>query len=306
VPGDVVSFEDSSEITAGKRARTFGKALRLRAFNEPVHPGAEVRGAAAGRAAPWPGRVGSASVRVVKRSLVFLAGLALSGSALTGLISACSDETAATSSADEAGSDAAIDRRSPPGEDAAAPVDARAEASTCELTRAYTVECNLGSDAGDPLTCGAAKFDAWCDLNDKAINSESYRRAEAMCLLKQNCDGYARRDCEYRSYLTAKPTTAQKAVVAAYCQTCEPGDPTGCITRKTDYDAVVGPKGTDSVFVAAWELNDTLDDEIRTKCTGAALDAGVADAGGDAAPCYKAFDKCAGDIYVNALPDCPP
>jgi hypothetical protein len=63
------------------------------------------------------------------------------------------------------------------------------------------------------------------------------------------------------------------------------------------------------VFVAAWELSDTLDDEIRTKCTGTALDAGVAaalDAGGDAAPCYKAFDNCAGDLYVNALPDCPP
>jgi hypothetical protein len=163
-------------------------------------------------------------------------------------------------------------------------------------------------DAGDPLTCGASKFDAWCALNDTAINSESYRRAEALCLLKQNCDGLARRDCEYRSYLTAKPTTAQKAVVAAYCQTCEPTDTAGCITRKTDYDAVVGPKSTDSVFVAAWELSDTLDDQIRTKCTGTALDAGVAaalDAGGDAAPCYKAFDNCAGDLYVNALPDCP-
>ena len=242
----------------------------------------------------------------MKRSLVFVAGLALSGSAVTAFISACSDETAAnTSGADEAGTDAGTDRRSLPSQDAGVEVDARADASVCELTRAYTVECNVGSDAGDPLTCGTAKFDAWCELNDKAINSESYRRAEAMCLLKKNCDGFDRRDCEYRSYLSAKPTSAQKQVVAAYCQTCEPGDPTGCATRKTDYDPVVGPKGTDSVFVAAWELNDALDDEIRTKCTGAALDAGAFDGGADAAPCYKAFDKCAGDIYVNALPDCP-
>lgn len=249
-------------------------------------------------------------MRAVKRPLVVLAALALSGSALAALVSACSDETASTAdSATEAGTDAGTDRRQLPGEDAAVEVDARAEASTCELTRAYTVECNVGSDAGDPLTCGASKFDAWCALNDKAINSESYRRAEALCLVKKNCDGFDRRDCEYRSYLTAKPTNAQKQVVAAYCQTCEPTDQAGCITRKTDYDTVLGPKGTDSVFVAAWELSDTLDDEIRTKCTGAALDAGVAaalDAGGDAAPCYKAFDNCAGDLYVNALPDCPP
>lgn len=246
-------------------------------------------------------------MRRVKRPLVLLAGVLLSGGALAALVSACSsNETGSGAGADEAGTDAGTDRRSLPSEDAGLEVDARADASTCELTRAYTVECNVGSDAGDPLTCGDAKFDAWCQLNDKAINSESYRRAEAMCLTKKNCDGYARRDCEYRSYLTAKPTTAQKQVVAAYCQTCEPGDTTGCITRKTDYDAVVGPKSADSVFVAAWELSDTLDDEIRTKCTGAALDAGAVDAGADASPCYKAFDKCAGDIYVNALPDCPP
>lgn len=248
----------------------------------------------------------------MKRSLVLFAGLALSGSALAALVSACSDET--TSIGDSTteggtGTDAGTDRRQLPGEDAAVEVDARAEASTCELTRAYTVECNVGADAGDPLTCGASKFDAWCALNDKAINSESYRRAEALCLVKKNCDGFDRRDCEYRSYLTAKPTNAQKQVVAAYCQTCEPTDQAGCIARKTDYDTVLGPKSTDSVFVAAWELSDTLDDEIRTKCTGTALDAGVAaalDAGGDAAPCYKAFDNCAGDLYVNALPDCPP
>jgi hypothetical protein len=245
-------------------------------------------------------------VRRVKRPLILLAGVLLSGSALAALVSACSnDETSSGPAADEAGTDAGTDRRSPPSEDAGVEVDARAEASTCELTRAYTIACSVGMDAGDPLLCGAAKFDAWCELNDKAINSESYRRAEAMCLTKKNCASFDRHDCEYRSYLTATPTTAQKQVVEAYCQTCEPGDKAGCITRKADYDAVVGPKSTDSVFVAAWELSDALDDEIRTKCTGAALDAGAIDAGADASPCYKAFDKCAGDIYVGALPDCP-
>ena len=274
MPGDVVSFEDSSETSAGKR--------------------------------PWPGGGRAASVRRVKRPLILVVGFLLSGSALAAVISACSsNDTASGLGADEAGTDAGTDRRSLPSEDAEAEVDARAEASVCELTRAYTVECNVGSDAGDPLTCGAAKFDTWCELNDKAINSESYRRAEAMCLSKKNCDGFDRRDCEYRSYLTAKPTNAQKQVVAAYCQTCEPGDTTACIARKTDYDPTVGPKGTDSVFVAAWELNDTLDDQIRTKCTGAALDAGAFDGSADAAPCYKAFDNCAGDIYIGALPDCP-
>jgi hypothetical protein len=246
----------------------------------------------------------------LKRPLILLAGLALGGSAVVAFISACSDDATSSSSAEDGGADVSTtDRRQLPGEDAAVEVDARAEASTCELTRAYKEECNIGSDAGDPLTCGSAKFDEWCALNDKAINSESYRRAESLCLVKKNCKLYDRYDCEYRSYATAKPTTAQKQVVAAYCQTCEPTDQAGCIARKTEYDSNLGPNSTDSVFIAAWELNDTLDDQIRTKCTGTALDAGVAaalDAGGDAAACFKAFDNCAGNIYVDALPDCPP
>ncbi len=248
----------------------------------------------------------------MKRSLLLLTVFALGGSAVAALASACSDDTSSTPSGDDASADRdPPDSRRPPlpGEDAAAEVDARDEASTCELTRAYTLACNTGPDAGDELTCGAAKFDAWCAANDKAINSQSYRRAEALCLIKQNCNGLVRRDCEFRSYATAKPTTAQKQVALAYCNTCEPNDPAGCVTRKTDYDPGLGPKSTDDVFVAAWELSDTLDDEIRTKCTGTALDAGAAaalDAGGDAAPCLKAFANCAGDIYINALPDCPP
>ena len=300
MPGDVVSFEDSSAIPVCKSAGSAAKIAQLRAFIR--QPGAVPEDRQGAR--PRGRRGGERLVcAIVKRSLPLVAGLALGATALFGFIAACSDETTSTPGGD--GADAAPDRRTAPGEDAGAEVDARADASTCELTRAYTLDCNVGSDAGDPLTCGAPKFDAWCELNDKAINSESYRRAEAMCLTKKNCASFDRQDCEYRSYLTATPTNAQKQVVAAYCQKCEPGDPSGCITRKTEYDTVLGPKSTDSVFVAAWELNDTLADAIRTKCTGAALDAGAFDGGADAAPCYVAFDKCAGDIYVDALPDCP-
>lgn len=245
----------------------------------------------------------------MKRSLALLSAVALGAIGGLALVSACADETTPASSTD-ASADAQTDARRPmPGEDASGSIDAGdagPEASTCELTRAYTLACDVGSDAGDPLTCGSAKFDAWCEQSDTAINSDAFRRAEALCLTKKNCDGYDRRDCEYRSYATATPTAAQKQVVAAYCQTCEPTDPVGCAARKVDYDPNLGPKGTDDVFVAAWELNDALCNQIRAKCTGATLDAGTLDAGADAAPCLKAFGNCAGDIYVDSLPDCPP
>ncbi len=235
----------------------------------------------------------------MRRLLLIFAALALTGTALGAAVSACSSDSgsAATGSGD-AGS-------------VATNPDATADggaASTCEITRAFVLDCNAGPDAGDQLTCGPSRFDAWCALNDQAINSTAYRRAEALCLTHANCTNSARSDCENRSYATATPTTAQKNVVAAYCQTCEPADPAGCATRKTVYDPSKGPDSTDDVFVAAWELNDMLTDQIRTKCTGTALDGGIEaqlDAGGVANPCLKAFGNCAGDIYVNALPDCP-
>jgi len=194
-----------------------------------------------------------------------------------------------TPAADGGGTDARRD-------DAAVAPDTAADAapSTCAITRAYVLAC------GEELTCGNAKFDAWCAQNDVAINSESYRRAQASCLTKDNCDGKKRRDCEYRTYATATPTAAQKAVVAAYCQTCEPSDAADCAIRKTTYDPAAGIESVDDVFVAAWELADPLVDEIRTKCTGSALDAGTA-----TGACLKAFASCAGDIYVDRLPDCP-
>lgn len=238
----------------------------------------------------------------MNRPLLFVTAVALSASAALAFVSACTGN-GSSSPGDptvDPTKDATLDTRGP-AIDGAIGEDTGTGPSTCAVTRAYVTGCNkLLGDAGEELTCGEAKFDAWCDLNDKAINSASFRRAEAQCLTTKNCAGLDRRDCEYRSYATATPTAAQKAVVTAYCQTCEPGDVTGCATRKTTYDPAKGPKSTDDVFIAAWELNDGLDDAIRTKCTGSALDAGP-----DAAACLKLFANCAGGLYVDALPDCP-
>lgn len=248
-------------------------------------------------------------MRAVKRSLLILAVAALTASGVAALISACASDSSSTPGGGDDAGTATDGPNADAAPDGAGPgTDGGTSTSTCELTRAFILDCNLGSDAGDQLTCGAAKFDAWCALNDQAINSEAYRQAEALCLTHANCNGTARSDCEARNYAKATPTTAQNNVVAAYCQTCEPADPAGCATRETTYDPSKGPNSIDDVFVAAWELNDTLADQIRTKCTGTALDGGIEaqlDAGGVANPCLKAFGSCAGDIYVNALPDCP-
>ncbi len=193
-------------------------------------------------------------------------------------------------------------RSQPPEFDSGGAKDA-APLSTCERTRAYVTACGR-----DELTCGSAHFDTWCALHDETMNSEAFRRAETKCLTTENCDPLDRRDCEYRSYSTASPTTAQRQVVAAYCETCEPTDPAGCAERKTTYNPALGPKSTDDVFVAAWDLSDAIDDEIRVKCTGPGIDAGAdaaTDGGVDTGACLKRFAACAGDIYVDHLPDCP-
>jgi hypothetical protein len=215
--------------------------------------------------------------------------LALAACGASALVSGCSDDknTSAGTTPDASS-----------GVDAAQP----ALGSICEVTRAYVIACSKDKpDAGDQLTCGAAKFDAWCAANDTAVNSESYRRAQTQCLgASASCEPNARKDCEYKTYATATPTDAQKQVAVAYCQTCEPADVTGCTTRKTTYDPAAGPAGVDDVFVAAWELNDALANEIRTKCTGSA-----ADGGANVAACLKQFGTCAGGIYLDRLPDCP-
>lgn len=264
-----------------------------------------------GSASGKPSGRGAGSVGSVKRSLLVLAVASLTGGGIAAFISACASDSSSAPAvgggSDAAtGADARITADAAP--DGGSRPDGAVAASTCEITRAFILDCNQGSDAGDQLTCGAPKFDAWCALNDQAINSDAYRRAEALCLTRANCTNATRADCEDRSLAMDTPTTAQKNVVAAYCQTCEPTDLAGCAMRKTGYDPSKGPDSTDDVFIAAWELNDTLTDQIRTKCTGTALDGGIEaqlDAGGVANPCLKAFGNCAGDLYVSALPDCP-
>jgi len=163
--------------------------------------------------------------------------------------------------------------------------------SPCAVTRAFVERCN------GELNCGPANYDAWCAKNDTAVNSDAYRRAEAKCLPDVACTAADRNDCEYKSYMTETPTAAQKALVEAYCKTCEPNDVSGCQTRSVTY--VPGGKGEVSdIFIAAWELNDALTDKVRAECTGGALDAG-------ADPCDKAFASCAAGPYLDAVPDCP-
>ena len=165
--------------------------------------------------------------------------------------------------------------------------------STCEITRAYHEGCGNEGD----LNCGADGFDAWCAANDSAINSEAFRRAQALCLNEDNCDGAKRRACEYEHYNDETPTPAQEALVAAYCETCDPSDIAGCTKRSTTYDPAKGIKSVDDIFIAAWEFSDEIALEMKTKCTG--------DPGGDTAACAKAFAGCTADVYLARLPDCP-
>jgi hypothetical protein len=229
----------------------------------------------------------------VLRPVVFVSA-ALVG--LTGLVLACGSEDESPSSfgVGEAGSPEA-GRAETGGGGGDAGEDA-APLSVCALTRAYVEGCK------EDLNCGSAKFDEWCKLNDEAINSDAFRRAEAKCLVGTPCDGNLRRDCEYKHYGTETPTPAQSQLVSAYCKTCEPADTAACAKRETTYDPSAGPKGVSDVFVAAWELNDALTDAIRAKCTGAAL--AIPPDGGDGG-CAKAFGSCAAEEYLNKVPDCP-
>ena len=194
--------------------------------------------------------------------------------------------------------------------------DADAGRLTCDIVRAYSEACGTESE----LNCGA-KFDAWCDANDRAINSAAFRRARAACLNDAHCDSDTRSDCEYRSYASATPTSTQRAVVEAYCKACAPTDLAGCSQRATVYDPTKGLGSLEDIFVAAWELNDEVVNAIMARCLGttAGADGGAADAGEDAATdggdagapqvdyaaCAKAFGSCAADVYLERVPDCP-
>jgi hypothetical protein len=168
-------------------------------------------------------------------------------------------------------------------------------AAVCAATREYKIRCAGESE----LDCGSSRFDAWCAEKDRKLNSEAFRKAETSCLPTASCDAKARQDCEYKSYAGQTQTAAQKALVEAYCATCEPSDTAGCAARAIAYDQAAGPESATDIFVAVWELSDAIVDEIRTKCTGSAL----AD-GSD--PCSARFASCAAGPYLDGVPDCPP
>lgn len=230
---------------------------------------------------------GRLPVRVLARALLGLATVPLA------IVAACADSTSSVAGpGPDAGSGADGGRR-----DGGASTDDGGPKTTCEITRAYFEGCGNEGD----LNCGANGFDAWCEANDDAINSDAYRRAEALCLTQDNCDGKKRRACEYEHYNDETPTASQKALVDAYCETCEPSDVAGCTERSTTYDEAKGIDSVPDIFIAAWEFADEAVDEMKTKCTGAA----AADAGSDVAACAKAFANCAADVYLGRLPDCP-
>ncbi len=172
----------------------------------------------------------------------------------------------------------------------------------CGKTAAYEIGCGRGAN----LTCGDAGFSQWCAQNDTIINSAQFDRAELGCLTQANCDQTKRHDCDYRAYGNASLDTAQTDLLAAYCKTCEPADASGCAARQSSYDPKAGPDSVSDVFVAVWELSDSLATKVHDRCTGFALDAGVdASADGGVAACAKAFSNCSGGVYVDALPNCP-
>lgn len=209
-----------------------------------------------------------------------------------------------SSNAPEVGAPPAADtaEQEPEGTGSAVRPDAAAESGTspgpnanafCELTKSYFVDCGNASE----LSCGAAGFDAWCSKNDK-LNSDAFREAEEHCLTTKNCDGTARRTCDYDRYNSAKQTASQKALVKAYCQTCEPLGVADCEQRSIHFDKSGGLDAVPDIFIAAWELSDDVVDTIRKSCTGPALQPGSVKS------CADAFASCAGDIYLDRVPDC--
>lgn len=195
------------------------------------------------------------------------------------------------------------DAASPPPVDAAtdsARTDAPASfdpAKVCAQELEYFAACKAPPN---DINCTAAKYEAWCTLNQAATDSDQRVRARAACLDVKRCDPNLLKDCLYKSYGTQQQSPAQAKLVADYCATCEPGDAT-CATRKIAYNPANGPSSIDDVFLAAWELSEPLTVAIDQKCTGPA----IADAGADAGSCQKRFGNCAGSLFVDALPDCP-
>ncbi len=216
------------------------------------------------------------------------------------VVLACSDDPAPAGGG--GGADASV------GRDASGDVSSSADtgadaapADVCAVERQHATDCKAA------LECGAG-FDAWCKDLDAKTNSEARRAGERQCLTSDNCDKDKAKDCIYRSYAKAQRSAAQDALLTAYCQTCfaSPGDVGLCKAVAPAYDPVKGPSSVTDVFLAVWELSDALTTSIKDKCTGAAFDAGApADGGDGGVDCARAFAVCAGNLYVDALPNCP-
>jgi hypothetical protein len=180
-----------------------------------------------------------------------------------------------------------------PPADAGSDVFALNDAGLTDYCQAYAT---WATTCGQPqILCdgGGPPFPALCDAYDQTVNSAAYRDAERNCLTAQNCDIYARIDCDDIVLSTMQPTTAQRKLAADYCATCAPANPT-CATSAFAYDADAGPMAVPVLFPFVWEFSDSVTGLIDSMCTGAALDAG----GG---ACDQAFGNC-GLQTLNAVP----
>ena len=167
----------------------------------------------------------------------------------------------------------------------------------CAQELAYFEICKI--DPKD-INCTTAKFEAWCKGTQSATDSEQRVRAKANCLDAKHCNPTSLKSCIYETYNTLALTPAQSKLAADYCATCEPGS-ASCATSHTTYSPAKGPGSIDDLYLAAWELSEKLVVAIDQKCTGPA----IAYAGADAGTCDRRFARCAGDLYIDALPDCP-
>lgn len=169
--------------------------------------------------------------------------------------------------------------------------DADTQVAACDGEMALYTTCgNL-----DDLLCPQETFVEWCELNNRATESEQRIAARAACLQDpDHCDTALRADCIYQTYNDAELTAAQQSLLTHYCQTCEPADPAACEARTKRFDPGAD---VDSIFLATWELAETLVKQIDEEC--------IERASADAGACATLFDKCAGDVYTDALPNCP-
>lgn len=236
-------------------------------------------------------------------SAVFALGVAAlaTGALLCGgaLVAACGEDTAAADVEDASALEAGRRDGGRTATDAAAGeadggVTLPTDEASCAKLRAYRETC------GEELECGTDAFDAWCLANTRSADSEAYRAALLACATPQNCTPNDRKHCMYQHYAKATQSAAQEALTKAFCETCQPGAVATCVSKTTSYTSGLGPTSVTSEFIAVWELSDAVADQLRTNCTGAKLDGGA-----DAGACAAAFDRCAGDYYVDALVDCP-